>query len=155
MSSRPNRSCACRTAAKAASRSVTSSLIGRIASPYLATRSSSVAVSRAVAATLSPRSRAAIAHSRPKPRDVPVMNQVFMDALPLGLVPYNQPRGKAFRTGPPPGRRTARAGQVEPRFVKEDQDLYFERTVVPPPLAGPAGVVSPRALRSRAGRPGP
>jgi hypothetical protein len=26
---------------------------------------------------LSPRSRAAMAHSRPKPRDVPVMNQVF------------------------------------------------------------------------------
>ena len=34
-------------------------------------------VSRAVAATLSPRSSAAIAHSRPKPRDVPVMNQTF------------------------------------------------------------------------------
>ena len=35
------------------------------------------AMSRAVAATVSPRSSAAIAHSRPKPRDVPVMNQVF------------------------------------------------------------------------------
>ena len=32
---------------------------------------------RAVAATLSPRSSAAAAHSRPKPRDVPVMNQIF------------------------------------------------------------------------------
>src|ERR1700759_3405137 len=32
---------------------------------------------RAVAATLSPRSNAAIAHSRPKPRDVPVINQTF------------------------------------------------------------------------------
>ena len=54
-----------------ASRSVTSSLIGKIASPYFATRSSSVARFRAVAATFSPRSRAAIAHSRPKPGDVP------------------------------------------------------------------------------------
>src|SRR5437763_10519364 len=34
-------------------------------------------MSRAVAATLSPRSRAAMAHSRPKPRDVPVMNQTL------------------------------------------------------------------------------
>ena len=34
-------------------------------------------MSLAVAATSSPRSSAAIAHSRPKPRDVPVMNQVF------------------------------------------------------------------------------
>jgi hypothetical protein len=33
---------------------------------------------------LSPRSRAAIDHSRPKPRDVPVMNQVFMDVSPVG-----------------------------------------------------------------------
>jgi demethylmenaquinone methyltransferase/2-methoxy-6-polyprenyl-1,4-benzoquinol methylase len=34
-------------------------------------------VLRAVAATLSPRSSAAIAHARPKPRDVPVINQTF------------------------------------------------------------------------------
>jgi len=34
-------------------------------------------VSRAVAATLSPRSSAAIAHSLPNPRDVPVMNHTF------------------------------------------------------------------------------
>jgi hypothetical protein len=60
---------------------VTSSLMGRIASPYFATGSSSVARSRAVAATLSPRSRAAIAYSRPKPRDVPVINHVFVECL--------------------------------------------------------------------------
>ena len=34
-------------------------------------------VSRAVAATLPPRSTATIAHSRPKPRDVPLMNHAF------------------------------------------------------------------------------
>ena len=34
------------------------------------------AVSRAVAATRSPRSSAAFVHSRPKPREVPVMNHV-------------------------------------------------------------------------------
>src|ERR1700723_2595596 len=57
--------------------------MGRIASPYFATSSSSAARFRAVAATWSPRSRAAIAHSRPKPRDVPVINHVFMSrALP-------------------------------------------------------------------------
>src|SRR5207245_10845196 len=39
--------------------------------------SSSWEMLRAVAATLSPRSRAAIVHSRPKPREVPVMNHVF------------------------------------------------------------------------------
>jgi hypothetical protein len=41
---------------------------------------------RAVAATLSPRSRAAIAHSRPKPRDVPVMNQTCADMRLLSRV---------------------------------------------------------------------
>src|ERR1700684_458057 len=90
MSSRPKCSCARLTAAKSASRSVTSSAIGRIASPCLATRSSSDARLRAVAATLSPRSRAAIAHSRPKARDAPVMNQEFMGApsrdVPLRVV---------------------------------------------------------------------
>ena len=40
-----------------------------------------VSVLRAVAATLSPRSRAAIAHSRPKPREVPVMNQTFRSCV--------------------------------------------------------------------------
>src|SRR3954452_3046238 len=78
MSSRPNFACASATAAKSASRSLTSRAIGRIASPYFCTRSSRELMSRAVAATRSPRSRAAIAHSRPKPRDVPVMNQVFV-----------------------------------------------------------------------------
>ena len=76
-SSRPKWSWACLTAAKSASWSVTSSLIGSTASPYVSTRSARVDVSRAVAATLSPRARAALAHSRPKPRDVPVMNQTF------------------------------------------------------------------------------
>ena len=47
--------------------------ISKIASPYFVTRSSSGPRFRAVAATWTPRSRAAIAHSRPKPRDVPVM----------------------------------------------------------------------------------
>jgi hypothetical protein len=51
--------------------------MGNNASPYFATKSSSDAVLRAVAATLSPRSSAAIAHSRPNPRDVPVINQTF------------------------------------------------------------------------------
>ena len=55
----------------------TSSWMGSSASAYFWVRSSSVETSRAVAATLSPRSSAAIAHSRPKPRDVPVMNQTF------------------------------------------------------------------------------
>jgi len=41
-----------------------------------------VEVSRAVAATASPRSKAAIAHSRPKPRDEPVMNQFFDAMIP-------------------------------------------------------------------------
>src|SRR4051812_31604118 len=76
-SSRPNRSCACRTAAKSASRSVTSSCRGRNRSPWAAARSSNVERSRAVAATESPRSSAAIVHSRPKPREAPVMNQIF------------------------------------------------------------------------------
>ena len=39
--------------------------------------------SRAVAATLSPRSRAASAHSRPKPFDAPVMNQVLVKMTPV------------------------------------------------------------------------
>src|SRR5437879_12251564 len=53
--------------------------MGRMLSPYFARRSSSWEMLRAVAATLSPRSRAAIVHSRPKPREEPVMNHVFGD----------------------------------------------------------------------------
>src|SRR6478752_757977 len=85
MSRRPKWSYACLTAAKSASRSVTSSWTGSSASPYFCARSSSVAVSRAVAATLSPRSSAAIAHSLPNPRDVPVMNQTLLPML--GVMP--------------------------------------------------------------------
>ena len=62
--------------------------MGSSASAYFWVRSSSVETSRAVAATLSPRSSAAIAHSRPKPRDVPVMNQTF----PLMWVTNRWPR---------------------------------------------------------------
>jgi len=40
-----------------------------------------VPVSRAVAATRSPRSSATIVHSRPNPRDVPVMNHVLLAML--------------------------------------------------------------------------
>src|SRR6478609_12128253 len=85
MSRRPKWSYACLTAAKSASRSVTSSWTGSSASPYFFDRSSSVPVSRAVAATLSPRSSAAIAHSLPNPREVPVMNKTLL--LMLGVMP--------------------------------------------------------------------
>jgi hypothetical protein len=51
-------------------------LQGRMASPYL-TRSSNAPADRLRAATRSPRSRAASVHSRPKPLDAPVMNQVL------------------------------------------------------------------------------
>src|SRR3954453_2875880 len=88
MSSRPNFACASATAAKSASRSLTSRAIGRMASPYFCTRSSSELTSRAVAATRSPRSSAAIAHSRPKPRDVPVMNQ-FLEVVSVILRRYD------------------------------------------------------------------
>src|ERR1700761_2633276 len=77
MSSSPKWSCACRTAAKQAARSVTSSGKARKVSGYFAARSSVVPVLRAVPTTRSPRTRAAAAHSRPKPRDVPVMNHVL------------------------------------------------------------------------------
>src|SRR5882757_1947468 len=61
-----------------AARSVTSSWIGSRASPKVSARSLRVATSRAVAATLSPRSRAALVQLRPKPREAPVMNQVLL-----------------------------------------------------------------------------
>jgi len=64
------------TVSNAEPRSVTSSASASAESGWAATRSSSALRSRAVAATLSPRSSAAFAHSRPKPREVPVMNQV-------------------------------------------------------------------------------
>src|ERR1700761_5101114 len=78
MSSRPKCSWARLTAPNAASRLVTSKVSGSRASPCSALRSSSVLVSRAVAATRSPRSSAAFVHSRPKPREVPVMNHVLL-----------------------------------------------------------------------------
>src|ERR1700761_1244429 len=81
MSSRPNASCAFSTAAKSASWSWTSSAIVSTASPYFSASGASVEASRAVAATLSPRSRAASAQTRPKPFDVPVMNQTLGSAI--------------------------------------------------------------------------
>src|SRR4051812_48738595 len=78
MSRRPKCSYARRTASNAAARSVTSSRSGSSASPYSAASSSSALGSRAVPATRSPRCSAALAHSRPKPRDVPVMNHVLL-----------------------------------------------------------------------------
>src|SRR6266508_1987018 len=82
---RPNVSCADFTAANTWSRLVTSSSTGRTASPYCSTRSRSVSVLRAVAATLSPRSRAARTNSRPKPFDAPVTNQTLLMMLLCSL----------------------------------------------------------------------
>src|ERR1700743_4032719 len=159
MSRRPKWSWACLTAAKSAARSVTSNVIGRIASPNLSTRSSRVAVSRAVAATLSPRSSAAIAHSRPKPREVPVMNQVFwaMRSLPgvddvrsLATNPEEPPvfRGRAVSpvtAGPLPGRLVEQhgggAGRVERAGRPADRDAHDRVAGRPPGLTEPAGLV--------------
>src|SRR5450432_1449374 len=66
-----------------ASRLVTSSSRGSSAVGYLSASSLSGSSLRAVATTLSPRPRAAAAHSRPKPREVPVMNQTFVDIAEL------------------------------------------------------------------------
>ncbi len=65
---------------------------------------------RAVAATRSPRSRAASVHSRPNPRDVPVMNQVLLltcapRLCPVrrsgaGTSPQGARRGHVSRGGP-------------------------------------------------------
>lgn len=49
----------------------------RIRSPYRSEVSLRLSILRAVTATLSPRSSAAMAHRRPKPRDVPVLNHTF------------------------------------------------------------------------------
>jgi hypothetical protein len=69
------------TAAKSASWSWTSSAIVSTLSPYFSASASSVEASRAVAATLSPRASAASAQIRPKPFDVPVMNQTLGSAI--------------------------------------------------------------------------
>ena len=57
-------------------------------------------VSRAVAATQSPRSSAAIVHSRPKPRDAPVMNQTFSVMLLL-LDRFSDQLGEERAEAPP------------------------------------------------------
>src|SRR6202034_3527912 len=67
------------------------------------TNGASVFTSRAVAATLSPRASAASAHTRPKPRDVPVMNQTFCvtSKVPLdcSLGALGQCRKHGLQTG--------------------------------------------------------
>jgi hypothetical protein len=70
-------------AAVTAALSVTSRGSGKIASPWAAARPDREPVSRAVAATLSPRDSAASANRRPKPREEPVMNQVLLMEAPL------------------------------------------------------------------------
>jgi hypothetical protein len=77
-SRRPECACARWTASVAAALSVTSRVSGRIASPWAATRSLQESVLRAVAATLSPRSRAASASWQPKPHEEPAMNQILL-----------------------------------------------------------------------------
>src|SRR6478752_4264453 len=120
MSRLPKCSCACWTAAKPAARSVTSSWTGSSAPPYFVTRSSRLDRSRAVAATRSPRSSAAMAPSRPKPREHPVMNQVrgVCEAVTwstVGLRAHSKSKGRSarkpvraflhqgHRSGQPPG----------------------------------------------------
>src|ERR1700710_751200 len=59
----------------------TSSARVSTSSPYFAASGASVEASRAVAATLSPRSSAASAQILPKPFELPVMNQTFESAI--------------------------------------------------------------------------
>src|SRR6201996_5613547 len=59
----------------------TSSASASTLSPYFSVSGASVDSSRAVAATLSPRSSAASAQMRPKPFEQPVMNQTFESAI--------------------------------------------------------------------------
>src|ERR1700730_4292506 len=78
ISSRPKRWCAAAIAACTADLLVTSSASAATCSPYRFTSGSSEAVSRAVAATRSPRASAASAQTRPNPREVPVINQTLL-----------------------------------------------------------------------------
>src|ERR1700733_10326370 len=66
-------------AAYTAARSATSSPSGITELPKVWVRAARLLTLRAVAATLSPRFSAASAHTRPKPREVPVINQIFSD----------------------------------------------------------------------------
>src|ERR1700735_4863605 len=61
--------------------SCTSSASVSTPSPYRSASGASVEASRAVAATLSPRSSAASAQIRPKPFEHPVMNHTFESAI--------------------------------------------------------------------------
>ena len=91
-------------------------------------------MSRAVAATLSPRSRAAIAHSRPKPREQPVMNQIFcvmyVDATDWSAL---QVKGRRLSSATHStwwviGNRSKRPQPLQPVAVLgEDRDVAGER----------------------------
>src|SRR5580698_10156719 len=81
---RPNRWCACLTAASTAPLSPTSSVRGRSRSPYFSFNLSSEPMLRAAAATLSPRANAASVQTNPKPLDAPVMNQALRE-VDLGM----------------------------------------------------------------------
>ena len=68
--------------------------------PWRAARSSSVLALRAVATTLSPRCSAASAQMRPKPFDVPVMNQT-LGAVGIGVSSSARRRSKRPMPGAP------------------------------------------------------
>src|SRR5260221_9824147 len=66
------------TALKQSWELVTSNRMGKICSLYCSTKSSISLRFRAVAATRSPRKRAASAHARPNPFEVPVISHVLL-----------------------------------------------------------------------------
>jgi hypothetical protein len=96
----------------------------KIASRYLATRSSRLAMSRAVAATLSPRPSAALAHSRPKPRDVSG-NEPYLHSHRMPLT-YRA----AFRSVSPKGVGPAGPGR-RPNPIPATWKPFIYRTPVP------------------------
>src|SRR5579863_9917018 len=101
--------------------------MGRAASPNSAASSSSRAVRRAATATRSPRSSAAIAHSRPNPFDAPVINQVFgLIRVPATV---SNPVVRLFGSlayGPRPPVKPAPFDYHDPRSVAEVVDLLAE-----------------------------
>ena len=105
-------------------------------------------MSRAVAATVSPRSSAAIAHSRPKPREQPVMNQIFCvmcSTLGLECTPGQGRRlsSATHSTWWVIGNRSKARSRVQPVAVLgEDRDVAGQRGRV----AGDVGHGAGRAV---------
>src|SRR5260370_38548863 len=101
-------------------------MVSSIASPYVSASGFRCSGSRAVAATESPRFKAASVHWRPNPREVPVINHIFLTIIRKPSFPLLD----VFRQPPPPPSKPL---SPPPPLISTTPQLPPHRSTPPPP----------------------